>query len=131
MEDRRGVCTIVILEWSNDFVAHVGLSGRSRSVETVHVAVPKAHVEGGLDVCLDLGVMMRGLPCRKLAASVETLHGMLVIPQLLPEFDRLRTFFLPRETRDSHIVVLGNHGGLKLYWGLTLGGCLAQMLVGH
>jgi len=35
------------------------------------------------------------LPCRELIASVETLHGMLVIPHLLPEFDWLRTFFLP------------------------------------
>lgn len=95
------------------------------------MAVPKAQVESSLDVCLDLGMMMRGLPRRELAASVETLHGMLVIPQLLPEFYRLRTFFLPRETRDAHIVVLGDHGGLKLYWGLTLGGRLAQMLVGH
>lgn len=95
------------------------------------MAVPKAQVESCLDVGLDLCVMMRGLPRRKLAASVETLHGMLVIPKLLPEFDRLRTFFLPRETRDTHIVVLGDHGGLKLYRGLTLGCRLAQMLVGH
>jgi hypothetical protein len=75
--------------------------------------------------------MVRGLPRRELVASVEALQGMLFIPQLLPEFDRFGAFFLTRETRDTHIVVLGNHRGLKLYRGLTLGSCLAQMLVGH
>ena len=95
------------------------------------MAVPKAQVESGLDVGLDLGVMVRGLPRRELIASVETLQSMLFIPQLLPEFDRLRAFFLPRETRDAHIVVLSDHRGLKLNRGLTLGSRLAQMLVGH
>jgi hypothetical protein len=131
LDDCRRVHAIVVLEWSNDFVAHVRLSHRPRCVEPVHVAVPKAHIESGLDVGLDLGVMMRGLPRRELVASVETLHGMLVIPQLLPKFDRLRTLFLLRETRDAHVVVLGNHRGLKLYWGLTLCGSLAHVLVGH
>ena len=131
VEDRRGVPPIVVLEWSDNFVAHISLSGITRCVEAVHVAVPKSQVESGLDVSLDLGVMMRGLPRRELVASVETLQGMLVIPQLLPEFDRLRTFFLPRVIWDAHIVVLRDHRGLKLNRGLTLGSRLAQMLVGH
>ena len=40
VEDRRGVPAIVVLEWSDDFVAHEGLGGITRFVKAVHVAVP-------------------------------------------------------------------------------------------